>query len=281
MTFQQWITTISSKVQSLWNLHALLPSNMSFFIMLSSMVGVFGNSEQSNYAAGNTFQDALTLHRISRGQKSVSIRLGLMDEIGFVAEGENYIGLKAPGVANLSEAEFLAVMDHYCNAELGLLSPLKSLPIVGLETPAVLRSRNQEPPYWMNLKTFSPLGQLGSTLDSPLKNTETVDHLAELTNATSIADAAQVVVSALVTKLSKSLAIPETELDTNKPLHAYGVDSLLGIELHNWFPKKLGLDMAVFEIMGATSISALSAIAAEKNKTVIDILNKQVSVSEV
>jgi hypothetical protein len=51
-----------------WNLHHCLPRDMDFFILLSSVAGLVGNRGQANYAAGNTFQDALASHRVSLGR---------------------------------------------------------------------------------------------------------------------------------------------------------------------------------------------------------------------
>ena len=36
-----------------WNLHELMPRDLDFFIMLSSLAGILGNRGQSNYRAGN------------------------------------------------------------------------------------------------------------------------------------------------------------------------------------------------------------------------------------
>lgn len=41
-----------------------LPSSMDFFVMLSSIAGVFEMKGQVNYAASNTFQDALARYRV-------------------------------------------------------------------------------------------------------------------------------------------------------------------------------------------------------------------------
>ena len=87
MTLAQWEQASRSKVESSWNLHTLLPE-LDFFILLSSVSGVVGNPGQSNYAAGCSFQDALARHRSQSGQKAISIDLGVMCNVGIVAETE-------------------------------------------------------------------------------------------------------------------------------------------------------------------------------------------------
>lgn len=88
MAFNDWVESIQPNVQGSWNLHAALLAPMDFFIMLSSVCGVFGNGGQSNYAAGNTFQDALAEYRRSHSEKAVALDLGIILSEGFVAENK-------------------------------------------------------------------------------------------------------------------------------------------------------------------------------------------------
>ena len=53
MTHAQWSKTIRCKVNASWNLHQLLPSDLDFFLLLSSIVGIYGSPGQANYAAAN------------------------------------------------------------------------------------------------------------------------------------------------------------------------------------------------------------------------------------
>ncbi|KAK0733100.1 hypothetical protein B0T26DRAFT_682869 [Lasiosphaeria miniovina] len=55
MTHTRWSATIDSKVSASWNLHTSLPDTINFFILLSSLTGIYGLIAQGNYAAGCTF----------------------------------------------------------------------------------------------------------------------------------------------------------------------------------------------------------------------------------
>lgn len=88
LSYEDWLIGTRSKVTGSWNLHKALPSELDFFVLLSSVNGIFGGYAQANYAAGNAFKDALAHHRIAHGQKAVSIDLGLMMAEGVVAENE-------------------------------------------------------------------------------------------------------------------------------------------------------------------------------------------------
>ena len=52
------------------------------------------------------------------------------------------------------------------------------------------------------------------------------------------------------------------DLALEAPLASLGVDSLVAIELRNWFRQKLGIDVGVLEILGSASICHLGEQAA-------------------
>lgn len=68
------------------NLHSLLPKDLDFFILLSSMSGIIGNSGQSNYCAGNTYEDALARHRRALGLAVTSLNIGLVTDASHFSE---------------------------------------------------------------------------------------------------------------------------------------------------------------------------------------------------
>jgi aryl carrier-like protein len=68
------------------------------------------------------------------------------------------------------------------------------------------------------------------------------------------------------TKLSQMLSISVDELDLDKPIHQYGVDSLTAVELRNWFGREMRADVAVFDILGGTSIASVVALAAGRSE---------------
>ena len=71
---------------------------------------------------------------------------------------------------------------------------------------------------------------------------------------------------ALVIKLSKSLSIAVADLDTNKPMSSSGVDSLMAVELRNWFAKEVGADVAIFDILSGATMKGIGLSAAAKSK---------------
>ena len=270
MDYESWRAAVEPKVQGSWNLHHLLPKNMDFFILLSSMSGIFGARGQSNYASGNTYQDALARHRNAIGEKAVSLNLGMMLEVGLVAESQSIQdGMNAAGFyVRISEAELHSLLDRYCNCSLRLLSPLESQIVMGLDTLAAMLALKMREPYWMQKPLFRQFWQLTGPAgfsSAESSHEPAFDAATRLRTAESLHDATAVVCEALVKKLSTALSIPQEDLDPNKPLHHYGVDSLVAVELRSGFAKELHADIAIFEIIGATSVIAVSALVASKS----------------
>ena len=93
MNYEDFLMAASPKIQGSWNLHELLPKDMDFFVELSSSTGVVGNQGQANYAAGNTYEDALAHYRSAQGLPAVSLDLGMIRGVGVVEENPELIAI--------------------------------------------------------------------------------------------------------------------------------------------------------------------------------------------
>ncbi|MCJ1389265.1 hypothetical protein MMC18_002121 [Xylographa bjoerkii] len=267
MSLEDFQTATIAKVEGSWNLHAQLNKGLDFFVLLSSTVGIVGGPGQSNYATGNTYQDALAHYRVANGEKAVAIDLGMVLGAGYVAEHDNVREyLKSQGYAGIREAEFLALMDYYCNPALPVLSPLECQVVTGLQTPAALRSKHMRELDWMQRRLFSHLHQMDSTSALLASNsTATVKLEALLASAESLGGAGEIICNALATRLSTALAIPRNDVDTRKAVHSFGVDSLMAVELRNWFAREVKANVAIFEVLSNGSMAALALLAAGKS----------------
>lgn len=269
MSYAQWSLTVGSKVQTSWNLHSLLPANMDFFILLSSLAGIYGSVSQANYSAGNTFKDALARYRTGRGEKAVAFNLGWMKTVGIIAENAEYEKIRAQSadMAKVELEELLALFDVYCDSEHPLLDPESSQVLVGVVTPGHCIAQGVEPPDFMRRPLFAGFSHVGGAVTGA-GDREGVDFAALFRQAETLEGRTDVVIQALATKLGRALSMNPDDIDSTKPLFEYGVDSLVAVEIRNWISKDFAADIAVFDIMGGSTIEALGELAAKRSDLV-------------
>ena len=274
MTHDDFITSTRPKTLGSWNLHSLLPKAMDFFVQLSSVVGILGGSSQGNYAAGNTFEDALARHRVAQGEKAVSIDLGMMVSEGVLAENTSMLdGLRRLGyLMEVSQDEFFALLDHYCDPALPILPPDESQIVVGIEHPAAIEAKGIDLPEFMHRPLFrhfhlrSGNQAAGSNSTGAGAGKQSVDTEDVLRQAASADEAAEHIAQWLVVKLAQVLGVPAEEVDHQRPVRTNGLNSLAAVEMKTWFDRKVGAEVAVFEILGNKSLIDLCRHAAEKSR---------------
>ncbi|KAI3010796.1 hypothetical protein CBS147346_1561 [Aspergillus niger] len=276
MSHEDWTTSIDSKVAGSWNLHRVLPHDLDFFVLLSSVNGIFGNRGQANYAAGNTFKDALAHHRLAQKQKAVSIDLGLMVGEGMVAESEFLLtAMRRIGhLMEIAQEELLALLDYYCDPNLPLLSRDEAQVIVGIELPADVTAKGIDLHHSIRRPVFSHLFRMGSrnaieaakSSSNASDKPEMVDRPTVLKELPSVAEATEQIVEWVAAKIAHVLGLSASDIDPAKPVHTYGMDSLVAVDLKNWFDREIGASITVFDLMGNTPLRRLSEMAAEKSR---------------
>jgi hypothetical protein len=279
MTSEDMSASLRPKVNGSWNLHTLLPKDMDFFVMLSSSAGIVGSRGQGNYSAGNTYQDALAHYRVSRNLPAVAIDLGMILGVGYVAESSSetneaqqtsvVANLKNLGLIGIREEEFLAIL---AAAITNCGKPETNIPcqiITGLSTGGMMRQNGtSEDPYWFADARFSHL----KLMDTQTNLTEIkssgppLQHL--LGEVASIAAAATIICETIAARLAKSLRVPLEDLDPFKPVNAYGVDSLIAVELRNFIFREIKADMSIFDILSSIPLTMLSSKIAA-NSTLV------------
>ncbi|HEY0452996.1 MAG TPA: SDR family NAD(P)-dependent oxidoreductase, partial [Actinophytocola sp.] len=132
LTPERLATVLAPKVDGAWNLHqATLDQPLAGFVLYSSVAGVIGAAGQGNYAAANTYLDALAAYRRGQGLPATSIAWGAWQSVGMTAD---------TGPAGIGVEQGLSMFDTAVAAGHPLVVPLVMPPVAGSgDVPALFR----------------------------------------------------------------------------------------------------------------------------------------------
>ncbi|KAI3391679.1 hypothetical protein diail_6958, partial [Diaporthe ilicicola] len=273
MSFAQWRHAIEPKTKGSRNLLAnIWPGDKPFFILLSSITGVIGNTAQANYASGNTFEDALARHaRTHLGINATSIDVGLVsDSSHFTTAGEfgdlaSYLGRYQHGWRGLQTnlEELGVVMRAIMRGSTSDGQNVAAQVVLGLgdriEHNESTGGFSKDKKFGLRVvKTESQAGDGSAKQD--------VGTL--LANATTMAEAAAAVEENIRELVAASMGVALEEVDAQKPLYDYGVDSLQAVEVRNRALKNMRSDISVFDILSAMPLADVAAKIAAKSQLV-------------
>lgn len=277
MTAQEYHDCITCKVAGTWNIHAASLEQsqpLDFFTILSSISGVIGQKGQANYASANVFLDSFASYRHAQGLPASSIDLGVIEDVGYVAERED---LQASFDMNIltpiNERLLHKILRHSILEQTSPSSPRgdarsQSQLITGLVTPQQASS-----PLLLHDTRFTPLA-LSPLSTAP--STTTTSHspsraffLLLSSNAehgTLLAAAVELVGA----QFTHTLRLAEP-VEPGKPLASYGLDSLAAVEFRNWLRMEMRVVFTMLEVMGASSLFALCERLIEKVRVEVEV----------
>lgn len=124
MTPQRCATVFTPKVAGAWNLHQLSRRMaLDFFVMFSSVAGILGSLGLGNYAAANTFLDALADLRREEKLPATCVAYGVWEGDGMVAglTGRTTLAhLDSFGLGQLSPVEGLKLLERAISSDRAL-----------------------------------------------------------------------------------------------------------------------------------------------------------------
>ncbi|KAI2691625.1 hypothetical protein LCP963914a_1826 [Penicillium roqueforti] len=274
MTLEEWNTSVDPKVKGTWNLHnASVSANaeLDFFVLFSSVSGVFGLPGQINYAGANTFLDAFSQYRLGLGLPACAIDIGIVEGVGYAAEQDEILQkLKAAGgLGNtVSVSELLSAVEAAMTSISSNLRPQAGNFGVGIR-PNVPLADQRNRLVWkkdIRMSVFHNTGAAGTILTSASDAGAGLE--AFITQAKGDAalinqpGSAQMLAVEIGKKVFSFLLKPEEDLVTSCSLSDLGMDSLVAIEVKQWWKATFGFDISVLELMGMGSLDILGEHAA-------------------
>jgi NAD(P)-dependent dehydrogenase (short-subunit alcohol dehydrogenase family) len=259
MDIETWARVMRPKALGSSNLDAVFDQkDLDFFIMTSSFAAIGGHAGQSNYAAANMFMNGLAANRRRRGLVGSVLNIGVIYGIGLLAREERqqvYQSLEREGYPPISERDI-----HHMFLEAIVAGRPVRGQIIDLTTGlARYRVNDPNPLHWHRDARFCHF-----TVDEEAEEDTglqqhgggAVGNLKELVGSADSVEA----VSALLTEhlcvnLRAILQLAEGGVSADSHIIELGVDSLMAVEIRNWFYKKVGSDVPVLKILQPQSIS--------------------------
>ena len=290
MDFETYQAVTQPRVQGTWNLHnALLHQPLDFFVLFSSVCGIVGFYGQANYAASNTFLDAFVQYRHSRGLVASVIDIGAVDEVGYIsrtpAAKDTMLAMSG---RLIQERDFLEALHltiirstmppvvekklvgtrgiHFQNPSQITQALECRLPIMDQQNNMIWK-RDPRMAIYRNIETVAADG-VSETGGMKLFLATMAENQSQLEQP----GAAEFLAGQIRDQVTMYLMRRDDEepLDLGLTLSAAGVDSLVAIELRNWWKQNLGGDVTVLELMNGGSIHRLGEMAAKRLKEGLD-----------
>lgn len=240
------------KALGAWHLHTLTQDQpLDFFMLFSSVSALIGNARQANYAAANTFVDALANHRKALGLPATAINWGAI----------------ATGMA----VESADVAKH-----LELMGMRTITATQALEGWARLRSMDR-PQYgvmnceWPRWQEFEPTGGHSprfSKLMTPVAaHSHSLTALCQAISELPDEERAAAMSTAVSEQVATILRMPVAKIDLHWSLSQMGMDSLMSAELQSTLHQAFGVRISTLELMRSQNLLHLADLLM--NRTIL------------
>lgn len=256
MNYQQWQACVRPKVRGTYNLHkASFKNHLDFFVCFSSISSILGSKGQANYSAANSYIDALMRHRREMGLKGTTMNCGMIVGVGAVSENlQLQKTMERIGYDAVNEQELLYQIEEAVSAD----GSKVSLP-GEIDQHQIISGVNlsKQELYWAQKPLFRNLYSNQDFTGLPSQNNTTQNLGILLRTVTDSERRASLLMDAFIEKIAAVLAVAPDAIQPSNPLSAYGLDSIVAVEFRKWFAKSVGVDLALFDVLGSKSITAL------------------------
>lgn len=289
MDLETYQAVLRPRVQGTWVLHHALekqPERLDFFVLFSSVCGMVGYYGQANYAASNTFLDAFAQYRHARGLVASVMDIGAVDDVGFIsrtpAAKETMLAMSGQLI---TERDFLQGLQ--LTIARSVVSPVVDRKLAGtgggvsfhspcqitqalecrlpIMDPAnnIIWKRDPRMAIYRNIETL-----VGDTAAAANDMKPFLATVAASPAKLDQPEAAEFLAGQIRDRVATFLMRRDDEepLNLSLTLMAAGVDSLVAIELRNWWKQNLGAEVSVLELMNGGSIRRLGDLAVKRLK---------------
>lgn len=264
MRLDDFTTPLDAKFHGTHNLfHGFRDSALQFFIILSSVSGIFGMSGQASYAAGSVYQDFLANSGLDPASACISLDIGLVadTDANTPTTRENFA---RHGLIPIEWSEVVVALDYAMGSSPSARNTCKQL-VVGIDQHALSRAKivnaTSQSPIFCHIRPHAE----SSSTDDPTTTKQTLrDALADGADPGTLQS---IIATAIARKLqgliSSSDGFDDERMDFS--MTVLGLDSLVITGLKNWISLEFGAAVHVSEIFERDSIAALAALVMARS----------------
>ncbi|WP_405160277.1 type I polyketide synthase [Nocardia sp. NBC_01499] len=254
LTAGQLHRVLRPKVDAAWHLHELTADlELAAFVLFSSAAGAIGAPGQANYAAANTFLDALATWRRARGLAAVSMAWGLWEQPSAMTEALTDLDkarLGGGGVLELTEHDGLRLFDAATNSVDPVVFPVRL-------DPAALRTAATAGLLPAVLSDLAPAPQAATAATG----VSLADRLAGLPEP----EREQEVLQLVCVEVANVLHYPSPDaVDPERAFTDIGFDSLGALELRNRLSFESGLTIPITVVFDHPNAEAIARYVNEQ-----------------
>ncbi|MFI6610895.1 SDR family NAD(P)-dependent oxidoreductase, partial [Streptomyces sp. NPDC050507] len=264
LTDDAFATVLRPKADAALLLHELTLERgieLDAFVLFSSVAGVIGNAGQANYAAANTYVDALAQHRHALGLPALSLAWGLWEQpggMGGALGAADLARIARTGIAPLTAEEGLALFDA------ALASGLTTAVPARLDTSALrgLGDPDRVPPM---LRTLVGLparrsAQVSGAMGGPVAVVDGDAPWVRKLAGAAETDRPRIVLDLVRAAVAEILGHPPNRpVPADRGLLDLGLDSLAAVELRNRLAAETGLRLPATLLFDRPTATALAA----------------------
>ncbi|WP_425264975.1 SDR family NAD(P)-dependent oxidoreductase, partial [Streptomyces yokosukanensis] len=244
---------LPAKVDAAVHLHELTRGlDLAAFVLFSAAAGTLGAAGQANYAAANTFLDALAQRRRAEGLPATALAWGLWAErsgmTGDLADTD-LERISRAGVAALSSAEGLALMDTARETGEATAVPMH-LDLAGLRQ----ADASTVPPLLRGLVRPAARRTAAAQGATP------ADGLAERLLPLTVPERDRLLLATVRVQVAAVLGFPGPDaVDPGRAFKELGFDSLTAVELRNRLGSATGVRLPATLVFDYPTPNALAA----------------------
>ncbi|KAL1985032.1 hypothetical protein VTN96DRAFT_8485 [Rasamsonia emersonii] len=252
--------TLKPKVEGSRHLDALFSDDsLDFFILFSSIASIVGNAGQTNYHAANMFMTSLVHNRRARGLAGSVIHIGMVVDVGYIARAGRRIEehLKNMLYTPLSEADVHHLVGEAILSSRPGLQDSQPEIITGI-VPFLDSADAPHRPPWYSDPRFSHLILKEENKPEEQQQGGPAVHIRKrLEETCSGVEAQEILQEAFSLKLESMMQLAPNSVNANVSPLELGCDSLLAVEIRNWFLKEIHVDIPVLRVLGGETVASL------------------------